>query len=143
MLNRFMRAGIVCLAMALMSMLSTPMRAQDSAAKAPKMVPKMVIDAPEHDFGKVKEGDAVSFTFSVKNAGDTELQIVNVSPGCGCTASDFSKTVAPGAKGEITLSVNTSGMNGKQSRYADVISNDKTQPNFKLWVHLDVQKSDR
>lgn len=139
MLNRYIRAGIVCLAMALMSMLSTPVRAQDAGAKAPKMV----IASPEHDFGKVKEGESVSFTFSVKNTGNTDLQIVNVSPGCGCTASDFTKTVAPGAEGKITLSVNTTGMSGKQSRYADVISNDKTQPSFKLWVHVDVQKSDR
>lgn len=137
MLNRYVRAGIVCLAMALMSMLSTTVRAQDAKA------PKMVIASPEHDFGKVKEGESVTFTFTVKNTGNSELQIVNVSPGCGCTASDFSKTVAPGAEGKITLSVNTTGMSGKQSRYADVISNDKTQPSFKLWVHVDVQKSDR
>ena len=139
MLNKLMRAGIICFAMAMLSMLAAPVRAQDSGAKAPKLV----IASPEHDFGKVKEGESVTFTFSVKNAGNTELQIVNVSPGCGCTASDFSKSVAPGAEGKITLSVNTTGMNGKQSRYADVISNDKTQPGFKLWVHLDVQKSDK
>lgn len=138
MLNRLMRVGIVCLAAALMSMLSMPVRAQDTGAKAPKMV----IATPEHDFGKVKEGEQVTFTFSVKNTGTAELVINNVSPGCGCTASDFSKSVAPGAEGKITLSVNTTGMNGKQSRYADVITNDKTQPNFKLWVHVEVQKAD-
>lgn len=104
--------------------------------------PKMVIAKPEHDFGKVKQGEQVSFTFTVENAGSAELVIANVSPACGCTASDFSKKIAPGEKGKITLSVNTAGLVGKVSRYADVISNDKEQPNFKLWVHLDIQKAE-
>ena len=137
MMRRLMHAGIVCLALALMSMLASTVSAQYSEAKAPKML----IAAPEHDFGKVKEGESVSFIFPVKNTGSGELVIANVSPGCGCTTSDFSKAVAAGGEGKITLTINTAGMSGKQSRYADVISNDKTQPNFKLWVHLDVQKS--
>ena len=139
MMRRLMHAGIVCLALALMSMLASTVSAQYSEAKAPKML----IAAPEHDFGKVKEGESVSFIFPVNNTGSGELVIANVSPGCGCTAADFSKSLAPGAEGQITLSVNTAGMSGKQSRYADVISNDKTQPNFKLWVHLEVQKSEK
>lgn len=105
-------------------------------------LPKLVIAKPEHDFGKIKQGDQVTFTFTVENAGTAELLIANVSPACGCTATDFSKKVAPGQKGKITLSVNTAGLLGKVSRYADVISNDKEQPNFKLWVHLDVEKAE-
>lgn len=105
-------------------------------------LPKLVIAKPEHDFGKVKQGEQVATTFTVENAGTAELVIANVSPACGCTATDFSKKVAPREKGKITLSVNTAGLLGKVSRYADVISNDKEQPNFKLWVHLDVQKAE-
>ncbi len=138
MVNRIMRLGLVSVALFVAGLLSTTGIAQDSGPKAPKMV----FESPEHDFGKVKEGEQVAFTFSVKNAGTAELVIANVSPGCGCTASDFTKIVAPGAEGKITLSVNTTGMSGKQSRYADVISNDKQQPNFKLWVHVEVQKTE-
>ena len=68
--------------------------------------------------------------------------IVNVSPACGCTASDFTKTLAPGAEGIVKLTVKTAGMSGWTERYADVISNDKTQPNLKLWVKMDVFKGD-
>ena len=56
------------------------------------------------------------------------------------TASDFTKVITPGGEGTVTLTVKTVGMNGKQSRYADVISNDVKSPNLQLWLHLDVQK---
>ena len=112
---------------------------QDGKAKAGS-APKLVMESTEHDFGKVKEGEEHAYTFKVKNEGSTDLIIQNVSPACGCTASDFSKTVAPGQEGKITLSVKTAGMSGKVSRYADVISNDAQQPNLKLWLHLEVEK---
>lgn len=116
---------------------------QDKTEKAPGQdAPKLSVDNTKFEFGKVKEGDVISHVFKIKNEGTAELVITNVSPACGCTASDFTKTLAPGAEGSITLSVKTAGMSGWTERYADVISNDKTQPNLKLWVKMDVQKGD-
>lgn len=107
-----------------------------------KAAPKLVVDNTKFEFGKVKEGEEISHVFKIRNEGAAELVIVNVSPACGCTASDFTKTLAPGAEGIVKLSVKTAGMSGWTERYADVISNDKTQPNLKLWVKMDVQKAD-
>src|SRR5215813_10438901 len=104
--------------------------------------PKIAMEEREHNFGKVKQGEEVSHTFKIKNEGAAELVIQNVSPACGCTASDFPRKLAPGEEGNITLAVKTAGMNGKNDRYADVISNDTTQASLKLWVHMDVYKSD-
>ncbi len=78
----------------------------------------------------------------IKNEGAGELIIHNVSPACGCTASDFPRKLAPGAEGKVTLAVKTAGMNGKTERYAEVISNDAAQTGLKLWLHLDVYKGD-
>jgi len=115
--------------------------AQDKTEKADaEGTPKLVVDNPKFDFGKVKEGDEISHVFKIKNEGTAELVITNVSPACGCTASDFTKTLAPGAEGIVKLSVKTAGMSGPTERYADVISNDKAQPNLKLWVKMDVGK---
>ena len=116
---------------------------QDKAEQANKNAPKLSVEKPEYDLGKVEEGKEVTYTFKIKNEGNAELVIKNVSPACGCTASDFSKTVAPGQEGKVTLTVKTAGMNGKTSRYADVISNDPKQPNLQLWLHLDVQKAEK
>jgi glutathione peroxidase len=108
----------------------------DSAA------PKITLEEREYNFGSVKQGEEVSHVFKIKNEGATELVIHNVSPACGCTASDFPKKLAPGEEGKIKLSVKTTGMNGKVERYADIISNDSTQAGLKLWVRMDVHKDD-
>lgn len=102
--------------------------------------PKLAVDNASFEFGKVNEGEEITHVFKIKNEGTAELIITNVSPACGCTASDFTKSLAPGAEGTITLSVKTAGMNGWTERYAEVISNDASQPFMKLWVKMDVQK---
>src|SRR5262245_37220101 len=64
--------------------------------KAASGAPKLMLGDSSHDFGKVAEGTELSHTFKVKNEGASELIIRNVSPACGCTASDFTKQIAPG-----------------------------------------------
>jgi len=114
--------------------------AQDGPTEAvtKSAAPKIAMEEREHNFGKVKQGEEVSHTFKIKNEGAAELVIHNVSPACGCTASDFPRKLAPGEEGKITLAVKTAGMNGKNDRYADVISNDTAQASLKLWVHMEV-----
>lgn len=111
------------------------------AQSGPAAEPKLVLDSAGHDFGKVTEGSEIVHTFKVKNEGTAELIIKNVSPACGCTASDFSKQLAPGQEGQITLSVKTAGMAGKTERYADIISNDPAAPFQKLWLYMMVEKA--
>lgn len=43
--------------------------------------PKLVVDQTEHDFGEVKEGDAIEHTFRLLNKGDQPLMIEKVQPG--------------------------------------------------------------
>lgn len=66
-------------------------KAQSKIAMAPKQVkpeiaakvagvPKLAIESLEHDFGKIKEGRPISFSYLVKNEGTGALQIENVAP---------------------------------------------------------------
>lgn len=109
--------------------------------KAASGQPKLILAADSFDFGKVAEGTKISHTFKLKNEGAGELVIKNVSPACGCTASDFTRQIAPGGEGEVQLTVNTVGMSGKTERYADVISNDPQAPFQKLWLRMTVEKA--
>ena len=105
------------------------------------LAPKLALDSDTYEFGQVAENSDITHTFIVKNAGSAELVIKNVSPACGCTASDFSKQIAPGQEGVVKLTVKTAGMMGKTERYADIISNDPTNPFQKLWLRFEVAKA--
>lgn len=123
--------------------IASPTASKDGAqGRTDSAAPKIALEEREYNFGSVKQGEEVSHVFKIKNEGAGELVIHNVSPACGCTASDFPKKLAPGEEGKIKLSVRTNGMNGKVERYADIISNDSIQAGLKLWVRMDVHKDD-
>jgi len=68
-----------------------------------------------HDFGAVKPGEEVVYTFSFTNTGQKELIISSVSSECDCTVADWSKEpIPPGAPGQITVTYNSTGKTGKQ-----------------------------
>lgn len=95
--------------------------------------PKLAIDSLEHSFGKVKPGTPLIHTFKVRNEGGENLEIKNVNPACGCTASNFDKVVAPGKEGGITLKIeHTETYRGDIVKTAEVITNDPQRRSFTL-----------
>lgn len=104
--------------------------------------PKVSIAQTEFNFGEVKQGEMISHTFTVKNTGAANLEIKDVRPGCGCTASDFDKVILPGQEGKVTLKVNTAGFHGSLSKFADVTTSDPVNPNFTLTLVMVIRKPD-
>ena len=91
-------------------------------------LPVIKFEEEVHDFGKIIEGETVSFNFKFKNTGKTDLIIADVSTSCGCTVPSFPKTpIRPGMDGFIKVSFNSSGKRGYQTKNIAVIAN--TQPN--------------
>lgn len=87
----------------------------------------------EHSFGTVKAGTPLNFTFEVRNEGEAVLEIKSVSPSCGCTTSNFDKSIAPGKTGGITLAVEkTDGYKGEITKTATVTTNDPDHQTFVL-----------
>lgn len=59
------------------------------------------------DMGKLKLNNPVTATFTVTNISKEDLIIENVTPGCGCTKSDYTKEpIKPGKTGTITATYN-------------------------------------
>lgn len=72
------------------------------------------------DMGKLKVNNPVTATFTVTNIGKEDLVIENVTPGCGCTKSDFTKEpIKPGKTGTITATYNAAAV-GKFSKTVSV-----------------------
>lgn len=94
----------------------------NTQAKAPAA--KITFEEKTHDFGDIKQGDKVDYTFKFKNTGTEPLIISNVQTTCGCTATNWTKEpVAPGKTGEVTASFNSAGKMGQQNKVISVYYN--------------------
>lgn len=78
-----------------------------------------------HDFGEIIQGDKVEHTFRFSNTGNQDLVITNVEVTCGCTTPKGwpRDPIAPGESGELTVSFNSAGKNGKQNKVITITSN--------------------
>jgi hypothetical protein len=91
-------------------------------------LPVIEFEEIEHDFGRIIEGESVSYSFKFKNTGKSDLIIAEVTTSCGCTVPSYPKTpIRPGEGGILKVAFNSNGRRGFQSKNITVASN--TQPN--------------
>lgn len=94
-------------------------------------LPVMAFETDEHDFGRLIQGETVSYGFKFKNTGGSDLIIASVSSSCGCTVTDYPKDpLAPGNSGVVTVTFKSEGKRGFQHKNVTVMAN--TQPNTKV-----------
>ncbi|RLD61843.1 MAG: DUF1573 domain-containing protein [Bacteroidetes bacterium] len=91
-------------------------------------LPVIGFDKDVHDFGKIIQGEKVSYNFRFTNTGKSDLVISQVKSSCGCAVTRFPKVaIKPGAKDKITVTFDSEGRRGVQSKVITVGSN--CQPN--------------
>lgn len=101
-------------------LVTNPKSAQNPTGKQPVIQ----FDKTEFDFGKILQGEVVSYTFHFTNVGNAPLIITNVEKSCGCTASDYPRNpIEPGGTGDIKITYDSKGHHGFQSKALSVISN--------------------
>jgi hypothetical protein len=101
-----------------------------SAADAPVMK----FEKDTHDFGKIKQGEKVTYDFKFANTGKSPLIITDAVATCGCTKPDWPKTpVKPGESGAIHVTFNSAGKTGLQDKMITVTANTNPAQNM---VHL-------
>lgn len=77
-----------------------------------------------YDFGKVKNGEQLAYTFIYKNTGDAPLVIHSARADCGCTVAEYdSEPLAPGNEGKIKVIFNTRGFRGQQTKALHLSTN--------------------
>ena len=102
----------------------------ENAANAPVM--KFEFDS--HDFGKIKQGDKVTYEFKFTNTGKSPLIITNATATCGCTTPEWPHTpLQPGEGGSIKVTFNSAGKSGLQDKLITITAN--TNPAQSM-VHL-------
>ncbi len=101
---------------------------------------RAVFKKTKHDFGKVKQGNVVTYEFLFTNEGDDVLRVDRVDTSCGCTAALVSaKKIEPGGQGKIKVTLDTQLYTGRLTKYIFVSSNDSRQPRRELSVTVDIE----
>jgi hypothetical protein len=100
---------------------------------------KLSLVDPIKDFGTVPKGETLSWDFTVRNTGSSDLEILNVQPDCGCTVADFDKVIKPGQTGKIHAVVDTSTFTGPIAKTIAVQSNDPSTPMARLTMRANVK----
>lgn len=73
---------------------------------APAEISMITFDAMDHSFGQVAKGDKVVYRFTFRNTGSAPLQLENVKPACGCTATEYTReAILPGGSGFVETSM--------------------------------------
>ena len=91
-------------------------------------LPIIKFEEEVHDFGKIIEGETVSYSFKFTNGGKSDLIIGDVSTSCGCTVPSFPKIpIRPGKHEAIKIVFSSAGKRGYQTKNIVIVAN--TQPN--------------
>jgi hypothetical protein len=106
----------------------TGFRAGAAAAGAPRMA----LSEDRFDFGEVFEDRKLSHTFTIQNTGDAPLEILEVDPDCACTVPEYDRTIPPGSKGQITLSLKPYSVLRQFRKETRIRTNDPDRPEFAL-----------
>jgi len=96
--------------------------------------PEMKFENVTHDFGKIQEGDKVTYKFNFANTGKSPLIIVDAVASCGCTIPTWPKApIKPGDGGQIVVTFNSLGKKGLQDKMVTITANTNPRQNV---VHL-------
>jgi hypothetical protein len=90
--------------------------------------PRVEVAETVHDFGTVNEDQQLIHTFVIKNGGYKTLEIKDVHPDCACTATHYDRTIAPGGRGIMTLSIKPFSTHGAFAKKTTVTLNDPNHP---------------
>jgi hypothetical protein len=102
--------------------------------------PRLAVDDPIHDFGRLAADAVVSHRFRLRNAGNAPLAISKVNVSCGCTTTAVGKeTLAPGEETTLEATFHASGDQGPVRKVMQVLSNDPASPSFTLTFVANVQ----
>ncbi len=101
-------------------------------------IAKFVFSEEIHNFGSLKAGEIVSYTFVFRNDGTKTLTISGIDSGCGCTEVRLeTKIILPGQEGRIEVIYNSAGEVGRQLKTITLFSN-ADKPEKQIFIRANV-----
>ncbi len=88
------------------------------------MAPVIKFEQDVYEFGKIKQGESVSYDFKFVNTGKSPLIIKDAQATCGCTVPEFPKEPIPaGGSGLVKVTFNSAGKEGLQDKVVTLMAN--------------------
>lgn len=105
-----------------------PASAEGLNEKEKSEMPVLSFERLSYDFGKVIQGEKLSYSFKFTNTGKSNLIISSVDASCNCTVSTPPKApILPGKSDEIKVSFDSRSKQGPTTTHVIVYAN--TYPN--------------
>ena len=107
-------------------------------------LPKIEIRPKVYDFGEIKFGDVVNYSFLVKNLGNEVLEIKRVATSCACATAKIAKEkINPGEETELLVTYDSGSMplhgSGREERIIYLRSNDPLYPQAEVKIYATVK----
>lgn len=96
-----------------------------ASGKAPVgSAPVMTFNEEKHDFGKITQGEKVSYSFVFRNTGGSDLVISSAQGSCGCTIPSYPKeTIKPGQESKVDVVFDSGGKSGLVQKTVTLVTN--------------------
>jgi len=103
---------------------AAPAESPAAEVKPEGPLPSFAFSNTDHDFGTIKEGEKVTYTYKFTNTGEAPLIIQNAQPSCGCTVPEWSKEPIPvGGTGFVKAEFDSNGKPNIQNKTITVTAN--------------------
>jgi hypothetical protein len=119
-----------------------PSAAEQTKADAPVEAPRIAVEPPLFDFGKVLPQKSVSREFVIRNFGTKDLVVDGVTASCGCTVTDppppVKMVLKAGGSAPLRVTLTTPANPGRISKSVLVKSNDPERASFEIKLQATV-----
>ena len=111
---------------------------KESKSQKKKEPGKIVFDKEIHNFGTLKDGEIVSFSFVFRNMGESPFNIVKTEKSCGCVETRYStNSIKPGEKSFIEVQFNSTGEWGNQIKGVTIETSEGEQKELQIGAYVE------
>jgi len=137
--NTFIICGLILLSSSCANPPKQEKRDSKENTSLEKKTPgKIVFDKEIHNFGTLKDGEIVSYSFTFRNTGGSPFIISKVEKTCGCIDFKYdSNAIEPGESSIIEVIFNTSGEWGNQIKGATVETSEGERKELQIGAFIE------